>query len=292
MSTNIALQDLTKRLLEPFASLPSPTTPPQGLDVSLLSVSQQLSRVPASLFQALEEEPEEEVSSPLTSDVTREGVIPCAANLDDRLRILQSTKTNDISGTATPEIRLEGTPEIRLEADDEPTTSPLESSAIAPSRRPSLGSTLLHSRPLAGSAGHHKHMSALLRLLYIHSCLNPGNRAPNIASILVPLYTVLLEEIEPSEVAHVEADTFWVFEAIVSEFAELEDEEEGNVWPLRLSSRVAWADDELFANLVSPILMSALTLVSNPRHRLLRASILRSRTIHSKLVHCSAHLTC
>jgi hypothetical protein len=72
------------------------------------------------------------------------------------------------------------------------------------------------------------------------------------------------QEIEPAELAHAEADTFWLFEAVMSEVTELQDEEEGNVWPLKLSARVAWADDELFANLVSIRPLAALNLTDGP----------------------------
>jgi hypothetical protein len=71
------------------------------------------------------------------------------------------------------------------------------------------------------------------------------------ASLLIPLYSVLLQEVESPDVAHVEADTFWLFEAMVGEFAELEDDEGGNGWMRRFSDRLAWADPELSADLVS-----------------------------------------
>jgi hypothetical protein len=69
--------------------------------------------------------------------------------------------------------------------------------------------------------------------------------------VLVTLYSVLNQEMELQDFAHAEADTFWLFEAIVGEFAELEDEEGGRLWMERLSRRLAWADEELFQNMVS-----------------------------------------
>jgi hypothetical protein len=71
------------------------------------------------------------------------------------------------------------------------------------------------------------------------------------ASLLIPLYSVLHQEVESPDVAHVEADTFWLFESMVGEFAELEDEEGGNDWMRRFSGRLQWADPELSADLVS-----------------------------------------
>jgi len=74
------------------------------------------------------------------------------------------------------------------------------------------------------------------------------------ASLLIPLYSVLHREVESPDVAHVEADTFWLFESMVGEFADLEDEGGGNEWMRRFSDRLQWADPELSADLVSLIL--------------------------------------
>lgn len=71
------------------------------------------------------------------------------------------------------------------------------------------------------------------------------------ASLLIPLYAVLNEEVEPQDQAHIEADTFWLFEAMVSEFSELEDQDGGNRWMKKFGERVAWADPELSSDLVS-----------------------------------------
>jgi hypothetical protein len=76
------------------------------------------------------------------------------------------------------------------------------------------------------------------------------NRSPHIPSLLIPLYSVLIQEIEPKDAPHVEADTFWVFEAMIAEFSELEDEEGSNFWMQKLSERLTWADEELANNLV------------------------------------------
>jgi len=222
-----------------------------------MNVYQQLARVPQNLFSELEDEPEPTVGCPL-DDIAQDDVrIACASNLDARLRLLQQTSKSTTPTTSTPEIRLDRTPEIRLESESadipdisltEPATSPTKSSFA--SKRPGAPTTLLHSKILNTSGAHQRHASALLRLLYIHSCLNPANRSPHVASLLIPLYSVLIQEIELQELAHVEADTFWVFEAMISEFAELEDEDSGAAWMQKFGQRVAWADDELFSNLV------------------------------------------
>ena len=57
-------------------------------------------------------------------------------------------------------------------------------------------------------------------------------------------------EIDLEDMAHVEADTFWLFEAMVADFSELEDEEGGAVWMKKFSERLTWADPELSENMV------------------------------------------
>lgn len=180
----------------------------------------------------------------------------------------------DSSSDAIPEISLDEMPEIRLDNDAEESSessvhldasdgatpgislsapdSPSSSHSQAPT-------TLVPSRAYSAIGGaHHKHASALLRLLYIHSCLNPANRSPHIASLLVPLYSAMIEEVEPEEVAHAEADTFWLFEAMVGEFSELDDEEGEKVWTRKFGERLEWADPEL-----ADVLVSDLNLVSH-----------------------------
>jgi hypothetical protein len=76
------------------------------------------------------------------------------------------------------------------------------------------------------------------------------NHSPHVPSLLIPLYSILIQETDPKDTAHVEADTFWVFEAMIGEFSELEDEEGGNIWMKKLSERLLWADEELSTNLV------------------------------------------
>jgi hypothetical protein len=87
------------------------------------------------------------------------------------------------------------------------------------------------------------------------------------ASLLIPLYSVLHQEVEPSDAAHVEADTFWLFETMVAEFAELEDEEGGNEWMRRFRGRLEWADPELSADLVGVTLrvMNKDMLIFHPK---------------------------
>lgn len=269
------LQDLLRRLLEPFDSSPPPTQPLASLDVSLMEVSNALSRVPRDLYAKLEEEPDKSDHCPLDEAAPEDVRIACALYLDARVRLIRESEAPDKASAEddTPEIRLDNTPEIRLESsEDEPNSqsqsteteqidtglgtpeislstpdSPTSSSVSAPT-------TLLHSRSHTTSVAHPKHASALLRLLYVHSVLNPANRSPQIASLLVPLYTALVEEIEPEDAAHVEADAFWIFETMVGEFSELEDVEGANVWMRKLSERLRNADTELAEDLVCTLL--------------------------------------
>lgn len=222
-----------RRLLEPFSKLPPPTSPPAPLDAALTGAIKDLFGVPATLFSGLQEGPESFDDCPLDPSADEDIKIRCFANLDIRL--------SAISQGGDDSQRL---PKIRL--DDEVDAIP-EISVTSPSSH----QTLISSHPFNTGNAHPKHASALIRLLYIHSCLNPANQSPHMASLLIPLYSVLHQEVESPDVAHVEADTFWLFEAMVREFAELEDEEGGNEWMRRFSGRLQWADPELSADLVS-----------------------------------------
>ncbi|KZT11262.1 uncharacterized protein LAESUDRAFT_720468 [Laetiporus sulphureus 93-53] len=259
--------DLIRRLLEPFSALSAPTTPLAPLDASLLEASQELTQVPLKLIIRLRETPEAFSLCPLDETAADEIRISCAQNLDVRLNVIRELESKEALSHSTPEIRLESTPEIRLEnADDESTTlerfdRPDASSASSPippspsSAQSGASTTLLPSRTIGA---HPKHASALLRLLFVHARLNPGNDSPHIASLLVPVYTALLEEVNPEDAAHVEADTFWAFEAFVAEISDLNDPEGSDLWTRRFSERLNWADPELADDLQSKGLDPAL----------------------------------
>jgi hypothetical protein len=169
--------------------------------------------------------------------------IVCANNLDYRLKVIQDWNSEPSIDSITPEIRLEsdgdGTPEISLSAPES-----------LSSLQQNTPTTLLPSKVYHSGSANQKHSSALLRLLYLHTSINPGNHSPHLPTLLVPLYSVLTQEIEPQDSAHVEADTFWLFEAMVGEFSVLEDEEGGKLWMKKFSERLAWADRDLSASLV------------------------------------------
>ncbi|KAJ6630677.1 regulator of Vps4 activity in the MVB pathway-domain-containing protein [Mycena sp. CBHHK59/15] len=188
--------DLVRRLLKPFSDLPPPTTPLVQLDASLLAVSKQLSRIPASLFSGLNEEPDHTGLCPLDEDAPDATKIPYANNLDNRMKAIQD-RDSGVSVPSIPEIRLEAeadvTPEISL-------TTPEGFSG----RRQNVPQTLVTSKLYASGEAHQKHLSALFRLLYLHSTINPGNLSPHIPALLVPLYSVLNQEIESEDLAHVE----------------------------------------------------------------------------------------
>ena len=241
------LQSLVQRLLEPFESLPAPSTPLSSLDANLMEAAKQLSRIPPNLYVLLEEDPEWVGISPLDESAPEQIRLPCAHNLDLRLDAINQKDSGSI-GVLGP------APEIRLETDDIPETPEINVTAPEnPSDEiPAAPTTLVAPRSFGNASNANgKHMSALVRLLFVHSCLNPAHRSPYIASLLIPLYSVLNMEIEAQDVAHAEADTFWLFEAIISEFSPLEDEAEGTLWMKKLGDRVWWADSEFHADLVS-----------------------------------------
>ena len=244
-----SLQSLVQHLLEPFESLPAPSTPLSSLDANLMEAAKQLSRVPPNLYVLLEEDPEWVGIGPLDEGAPEQIRIPSAYNLDKRLDAISQMDSGSVGD-------LNATSKTRLETDDIPTTP--EISVTAPENpsdeAPATPTTLVASKSFGTASNVNKnHTSALIRLLYIHSCLNPAHRSPYIASLLIPLYSVLNMEIEAQDVAHAEADTFWLFETMISEFSPLEDEAEGALWMRKLGDRVWWADSEFYTDLVSYI---------------------------------------
>lgn len=231
--------DLVRRLLSPLYDMPAPTKPLSNIDTALMKISESLFRLPPGLFDTLASGPNCPIMSPLDENIDETERIGCAHLLDARLQILRG----QISASEPA-----GIPEIRLEPDAGTLElSQLPSSGSIASRRPGAPTTLLHAGPFGGS--HPQHISALLRLLYLHSCINPANQSPDIPSLLVPLYAVLVREVEPEDLVHAEADTFWLFEVLVGEFSELADQEGGKVWMKKFSDRLAQADGELAASL-------------------------------------------
>lgn len=203
----------------------------------MLKVAKQLSGIPSNLFSGLEEAPESSSHCPLDSSAPEDLKIACSDSLNTRLQTIQKTRQSDSSPSL---------PEIRLESDAQD-----DANSVSTSEPPSEGHTVLHaSKAFDASHAHEKHTSALLRLLYLHSSVNPGNISPHIPALLLPLYSVLNQEVEPEDLAHVEADTFWLFEAMIGEFSELEDEDGGNLWMRKFSVRLNWADADLRDDLV------------------------------------------
>ncbi|KAK7467039.1 hypothetical protein VKT23_004101 [Stygiomarasmius scandens] len=219
--------------------------PLSSLDVSLLNVAKQLDSIPPSLFSELDTEPETSSSCPLDSNSPETTRITYADVLDARLKLLQDKDTPMV-------------PDIRVEVEENQMAPDVYVTSESSTSHSKLSSTLLMSSRNHNVNAHDKHTSALLRLLFVHSSINPGNLSPHIPALLVPLYTVLCQEIEPNDSAHLEADVFWLFEAMVGEFSELEDEEGGNVWMKRFGERLSWADEELSENLLAKGLDPAL----------------------------------
>lgn len=233
--------DLVRRLLSPLYDMPAPTKPLNSVDTTLINISESLFRLPPGLFDTLDSAPNCPTMSPLDENADESERVGCAHLLDARLQVLRG----QISASKPA-----GIPEIRLEPDAGTLElSQLPSSSSIPSRRPGAPTTLLHAGPFGGSSAHPQHILALLRLLYLHSCINPANQSPDIPSLLVPLYAVLVREVEPEDLAHAEADTFWLFEALIGEFSELADQEGGKVWMKKFSDRLAQTDVELAASL-------------------------------------------
>lgn len=207
------------------------------LDNTLRAAYKQLYGLPRDFYAMLENEPESFSQCPLNEGGRDETI---ARLLEARLLALDGQSKYGPGPSPTPEIRLELDPEGTSDGSTDTVNAegPVKSTTLMPSRKCMFG------------YAHPKHCSALLRLLYFHMTINPGNISPHLSSLLVPLYSVLMQEVDPEDLAHVEADTFWLFEAILAELLGLEDNS-GKVWITKLSERLAWADNDLFVYLVN-----------------------------------------
>jgi len=238
-----AVKDLARRVLTPFVSLGFTSPDGAQADTTLLSAWRQLSSLPSHLFAMLEDAPVMSTQCPLYGDAETDSdssdLTSSAEVLNRRLSLLQRSSKE--------KVRLSPTPEVRVEEED---TTELPYSTDSALLSPPLNSrTILSRKEFTFGSAHEKHCSALLRLLYLHSTVNPGNLSPYSASLLVPLYSVLCQEIDSDDVAHIEADTFWLFEALVAEFSDL-NEEFANDWLERLGERVEASSHDFYAYLV------------------------------------------
>jgi len=214
------------------------------LNDNLLNAYKQLSGLSRDLFALLEDEPESFKQCPLHEASPENIRISFAGGLEARLQLVQAQTAEGMQPLPTPEICLEPgidiTPGISLTPSD---------SYSNDSEAPNPPTTLLPPRRRIFGNAHPIHCASLLRLLYLHNAINPGNFAYHAPSFMVPLYSVLMQEVDAEDLTHLEADTFWLLEAMVAEFSGLEDEG-GNVWMKVFSERVAWADFDLSIDLV------------------------------------------
>ena len=109
-------------------------------------------------------------------------------------------------------------------------------------------------KTLLGGGAHSTFSSSVLRLLYVHTSVNPAHAPTNLVSLLAPLYATMMEEVDPDEIAHIEADTFWLFAELLSEVGEIAGIEGADIngWLVQFGDRLRWADSELYADLVRP----------------------------------------
>lgn len=224
-----------RRLLKPLAELSESS---HDYDEKVSETYKELSGLPRNLFSLLEEEPENFSDCPLSDDAPDAIRIPYAQILESRITQLNEPGKERDSSPIRLETQDVLTPGISITTFD----SEIWENGSAPR-------TLLASRTCMFGNAHARHCSVLLRLLHLHNAVNPAKASSHTASLLVPLYSAMIQEVDPENLAHVEADTFWLLESIVAELSEV-DEDGGQVWMTELGKRLAWADYDFFIELV------------------------------------------
>ena len=251
-----------RRILDPYHDLNSERLP---ADNDILTIHRQLAGLPGSLYALLEDRPESFKPSPLDQNAPDDSKIASASWLDARLSVLQQgLNESHLPPDVCIESDVHSTPSISLTS--------FESNSSTTSATTST--TLLSARERVFGNAHPHHCSSLLRLLFIHKMINPGSSLAQSASILVPLYSVLMREVDSEDLPHLEADSFWLLEAVVAEFTGLEDDIEK--WMNLLSERLRWADYDLYCDLVRDV-----EIHSSLRSTL--TGVLRLRSISSSL---------
>lgn len=226
-----------------------------------------MAQVPANLFNGLDEEIEPSSICPVNENAAEDIKIKFAFSLDARLQLMQGENIDEDTKGGNAVM----TPEIRLDTGSAP-TSPTkdyfdlsrvaQEGQVSPSSRTLSLSNQLAPKAFRKVPAHPSHVSALLRLLFVHKSLNPGIESPHVASLLVPVYGVMTQEADTTELAHAEADSFWVFEALLRDVSELEDPEGGMNWMRKFHDRLSLVDNELLDDLVSIFTKSVYTLNS------------------------------
>jgi hypothetical protein len=255
---------LSQQILEALSFSPPPLDAPASIstkDKALLQFSKDLEALPASIRDALSL-----CVTHLASTSTNEGPnLKYADAVTSRIFMIKNrSRSEALSTQATPSI-----PTITL---DDPPISPFSPTSLYYDRQniPAPGPTVLLGAPSATQSWE----IILLRLLYIHSMLHSSHATSfgpptALAAIFAVVLTIAIEaQSAPSELlravngasdpspidalADIEADVFWMVEAIVGNTRELlEGGDEGDeVWTRKFSNVVKWADSELWMDLV------------------------------------------
>ncbi|KAF8580909.1 hypothetical protein K439DRAFT_1636664 [Ramaria rubella] len=226
--------DLARPLLHRLNTQSRPKTPLSTLDASLSSLAKSLTTLPPELDVDLD-------LSPLCpfDEVAPEGLkIEVAGAVDERVRLIQEHDSDANNGpNAASELRLKSANMPSLPMPQISVSSP--TSVSKDDINPEASIRTIHSQITRN------HTTSLLRLMYIHMALHPSASTVYLTSLVIPLYVTMIQEIEPAELAHVEADTFWLLTELWGDVGELVEDQEGRAWMSKFGQRLAWADAEL-----------------------------------------------
>jgi hypothetical protein len=252
---------LSQQILEALSTSPPPLDAPASIstkDKALLQFSKDLEALPTSIRDTLSLCV---TQSALTS--TNEGPhLKYADTVASRIFMIKNRNRSEALSTQT-------TPLIPTITLDDPPFSPTTMYSD-PKNTSAPGPTIL----LGASSATQSCENILLRLLYIHTMLHSSHATSfgppaALAAIFAVVLTMAIQaQSTPSELLHavngagdpapiraladIEADVFWMVEAIVGNTRELlEGGDEGDeVWTRKFSNVVRWADNELWMDLV------------------------------------------
>lgn len=240
---------LAEPLLVKLSNRPAPSSPLTTQDKTIHQFSKEMESLPPSIRNLISEI---HISEPLQVDPR------CLLQHGDavRLRVTQLLERNQ----STKISRDSTIPSITL---DNPPLSPPTSTM--PKQVASPTTVLL---PSSSGSPPTAYDDILFRLLFIHSSIHASHAlsmgpSPALAAIFALVLAVALSahystigKVSQSEYEEsmlgIEAEVFWMVEAIISRVMELlEPEEDGEDWATKFSRMTQWADRDLWTDLVS-----------------------------------------
>lgn len=233
---------LAEQLLGVLSNMPPPSTPLVPQDRSIHQFAKDIESLPTPIRDALLHHGDSNHSPDGHLIAIRHG--DAVSNRITQLKG-RSKVSNLPSESSIPSITL-----------DNPPLSPEKAQTFSEQQSVSPTTVLLPSSLITNPTAVYE--DTILRLLYVHSSVHalhaqPMGPSPALAAIFAVVLDVALRAHNSAslDMVAIEAEVFWLVEAIVGKVMELlEPEEEKDSWAAKFSKMTRWADQDLWIDLV------------------------------------------